>query len=127
MTSEDARCAIAAFRELYPLLYRVARAIETYEGNSQNNPGNLRYSPFGERTYTGFALFDNYHTGFVALLYDLRSKATGRTITGLGPDSTLEELMHIYAPPSENDTISYLRFLESKTELPAATRLGDLL
>ena len=127
MTGEDARCAIAAFRELYPLLYRVARAIETFEGNIQNNPGNLRYSRFGETAMSGFALFDNYHTGFLALLYDLRSKATGRTVTGLGPDSTLEELMHIYAPPSENNTLSYLRFIESKTELSARTKLQDLL
>ena len=127
MTGEDARCAIAAFRELYPLLYRVARAIETFEGNIQNNPGNLRYSRFGETAMNGFALFDNYHTGFLALLYDLRAKARGQTRTGLGPDSTLEELMHIYAPPSENDTLGYLRFLESKTDLPAATRLGELL
>ena len=127
MTGEDARCGIAAFRELYPLLYLVARAIETFEGNIQNNPGNLRHSRFGETAMNGFALFDNYHTGFLALLYDLRAKATGHSVTEIGPHSTIYELMHVYAPAFENDTAAYLRFIESKTDLPATTRLGELL
>lgn len=127
MTGADARCAIEVYKALYPRLYRVARAIEVFEGNIGNNPGNLRWSPFGKGTLNGFAHFDNYNVGFLALLFDLRAKAQGKTRTALTPDSTIEELMKVYAPPNENDTRSYLRFVEERTSLPASTRLGELL
>lgn len=123
----DARCGIAGFKVLHPLLYRVARAIEAFEGNLENNPGNLRKSSLARGGTTEFAVFDHYHIGFLALLFDLKAKAQGRTVTKLGPNSTITDLMHAYAPPSENNTENYIRFIQVRTDLDPSTRLGDLL
>jgi len=125
-------------------LRAVAQAISEYEGWRpagtfggverdgtpawrNHNPGNLRSSPFqcGERG--GFALFYDDHVGMMSLLYDLWIKATDRSKTGLTSKSTLRELMLIYAPPSENDTESYIQFIVNKTGFPATMTLGELV
>jgi len=135
LTAQDARCSIEVYKVLWPRLYRVARAIEVYEGWDKrdtlawfnNNPGNLRSSPFAISTNRGFAVFSSYPVGFLALLHDLRVKASGRSKTGLTPFHSLHHLMLVYAPPHENDTVAYVTFIETRTDLPATTRLEDLL
>jgi hypothetical protein len=125
-------------------LTSLANAIAEYEGWSpdsatsgptkngslsyrNHNPGNLRSSIFqiGERN--GFAYFYNDQTGFFALTYDLMQKAKGNTRTGLGPKSTIEDLMNIYAPKIENNTEQYIQFIELKTGLKRTDTLDKLL
>lgn len=40
---------------------------------------------------------------------------------------TLEELMHIYAPPSENDTYNYIGFLANELGVSPNTKLSTIL
>lgn len=91
----------------------VADAITKFEGwapgnksYQQRNPGNLR------DTYGNYRTFQTFVEGYSALLFDLRAKFTGHTKTGLGPDSTVNQLMHVYAPPSDNNpTEAYVAFV----------------
>lgn len=70
------------------------------------NPGNLRDSAGNYR------VFQTLVEGYSALLSDLRGKFTGNTKTGLGPDSTLKDLMYKYSPPSDNNpTDKYIQFI----------------
>jgi len=138
MTSNEGACAIAAFQALYPKLFAVAKTIEQFEGANfgsrawrNNNPGNLRASPFATGSDVGvqgtYCIFNHYFVGFYALLYDLHSKVRGKTSTGLNPNSQLHELMRVYAPPTENDPEAYLKFVSDKTGISATTCLKDLL
>ena len=72
------------------------------------NPGNLRHSEsftwqgevgVDER---GFCIFDAPLNGIRALARDLRNKIR----RGL---DTVERILTVYAPPSENDTDSYIK------------------
>jgi hypothetical protein len=125
-------------------LYRLATAIAFYEGwhasgtgNSipesgsvsyrNHNPGNLRSSSFQLGVRNGFAYFYNDEIGFVALLYDLWIKASGKSTTGLTPNSTIREFVHKYAPPVENDSEAYLEFILHQTGFKDDMQLGELL
>lgn len=92
-----------------------------------NNPGNLRTSPFAIGKRGGFAFFYNEVVGLMALYWDLFQKCTGNTVTGLNGQKTLEDLINVYAPPSENDTERYLCYIESKTGFKRSTKLVELL
>jgi len=109
-----------------PDILKLGRAIAEHEGWSPNtttrnvnsapsvsyrnhNPGNLRASPFALGTRDGFAFFVDDNTGFFALVWDLWKKCNGQTSTGLTGESTLTDLIAKYAPPSENDTQSYIQ------------------
>ena len=79
-----------------------------------NNPGNLRF--IGQQGATGaddasYAKFPNEQIGWEAMLADIGAKMSGRTRTTLGPHSTLEEFVTVYAPPFENPTESYVDFV----------------
>ena len=108
-----------------PAILKLARAIVEHEGwspqnssrNVQSQPsvsyrnhngGNLRASPFALGTRDGFAFFVDDSTGFFALVWDLWKKCNGQTSTGLTGESSLEDLLNKYAPPSENDTKAYV-------------------
>lgn len=128
--------AVAAYRSLYPSLYRVAKAMAKFEGWGPKtaafknlNPGNLRASPRALRTEGGFAVFADYHTGFLAMLEDLHVKCLGRhTATGLGPDSTLGDMIRVWAPPADNNpTSSYLQFVSARSLVDPQTKLGALI
>src|SRR3990167_3871362 len=68
-----------------------------------NNPGNLRASPFQDGTLAGFAYFKTYERGWKALLYDIELKFTGKSRTGLGPSSTILKFFQVYAPAGDNN------------------------
>ena len=73
-------------------------------GIRNNNPGNLRpghdwQGMVGENK--GFVVFENIHYGIRALAMDLINKY----LRGL---NTVEKIINVYAPPSENDTDSYI-------------------
>lgn len=88
-----------------------------------NNPGNLRNSPFSIRHGSlgeagGFAVFPSEDAGWRALLSLLR----GPTFQGL----TLDRMIARYAPPDENDTPAYRDFIENRLGVSEETRLSEL-
>lgn len=92
-----------------------------------NNPGNLRASPFEVDHQSGFSYFYNEDIGHMALLWDLYEKCTGNTVTKLSGASSLADLITVFAPPNENDTEAYIASVEAKTGLPRSTKLAVLL
>lgn len=93
-----------------------------------NNPGNLRSSPMQSGSDGGFAVFKTEQGGFAALEWDLTQKCKGNTSTGLGPNSTLRQLIFKWAPPSDNnDTEAYLAAVSHMTGISPDTLLGTLL
>jgi hypothetical protein len=70
----------------------------------------LRVSPFQYAAKDNFAVFKNEQLGWMAFHYDIMMKSKGKTSTGLGPDSTLRDLLYVWAPPSDNnDTEAYIK------------------
>ena len=112
-------------------LEALADAIKTYEGWwwgskswRHNNPGNLRWSKFQTGQKNGFAYFNSFATGWLALWYDLWKKCRGETVTGLTGDSTLLNLFEKWAPWSDGnnperyaDYIAKLLGVTTKTPL----------
>ena len=73
---------------------------------THRNPGNL------EDGHGNYKNFSSFVEGYSALVMDLEAKFTGHTSTGLGPNSTVLELMMKYAPPSDNNpTQAYTDFI----------------
>jgi hypothetical protein len=95
-------------------LEAVADAIMHYEGwfagsraNRNRNPGNLRDSPYkNSEDPQGYAVFDSLSSGYEALLHDLEVKFSGRSHSGLTPDSTLLDLFEVYAPSADRNNPS---------------------
>ena len=83
-------------------------------GITQNNPANIRHSESftwqGECGVTerGFCIFDTPLDGIRALGRDLKNKIH----RGL---DTVEAILTVYAPPSENDTDAYIRDVCART------------
>jgi hypothetical protein len=101
---------------------------EIREGGSRawrgNNPGNLHYGPFaivhGAIGRSGdFAIFPDEAAGDAALdswLHDAKRR-----------DSTLDDMIeNEYAPPKENDTKAYQRFVRRRLGVPGNTQLKNL-
>lgn len=92
-----------------------------------HNPGNLRSSPFQAGTKEGYAFFKNTEIGRMAMQWDLIQKSRGNTATGLGPNSTLRDLIFTWAPPSDNNsTEQYLAFVIERSGLNETDTLGDI-
>src|ERR1017187_8943330 len=87
----------------------VAAGIIRFEGQTLANrnyrnskPGNLRNSPLAERIDdSGYAVFPDLATGYLALVRDLVFKFEGKSLHGLSSDSTLLDLMNTYAPSAD--------------------------
>lgn len=93
-----------------------------------NNPGNLRKSPFSVGTIGGFALFKTEADGWAAFRWDIRQKAIGNTSTGLNGNSTLRDLIHTWAPTEDgNDPNSYLHNVMQMTGFSADMKLAEFL
>lgn len=87
-----------------------------------NNPGNLRKSPNDWQGKTGddgeFEIFDTPQNGIRALtklLYNYQKNYNLNTIAGI---------ITRWAPPSENDTASYISFVASKTGVGADEQIN---
>lgn len=114
---------------------RVAEAIMVFEGMKPgsvsyrySNPGNLRWSATAERIEDGYAQFATFSDGWNALVYDLKSKCNGKTKTGLTPQSTVLDLFHKYAPPSDNnDPAAYAAFVAKRAGIKVTDTLASLL
>lgn len=111
----------------------LANAIQVFEGYHEgslsyrnNNPGNLRHSPFQAGRKNGFAYFSTYEEGFEALRYQLAIAAMGdsRVYT---PDMTLSEFFNVYAPPHENQPNVYTQFVLEHTGFNEDMQLKELL
>lgn len=84
---------------------KFALAIKTAEGwlpmlpsltYRNHNPGALRSSRFALGVRDNFAYFLSDEAGFAGLCYDLAMKCKGNTVTKLGPNSTIYELIKVY-------------------------------
>jgi len=85
-----------------------------------NNPGNLR--PAGQAgvvgTNKGYAVFSTPEAGWTALQRQIALNAAR--------GDTLQSFIYSYAPPSENQTSSYLSYLVSKLGVSPSTPLTAL-
>ena len=132
MFEAQAVAAVAGYKTLYPELFKLAVAIREFEGwypNSRShrnhNPGNLRegVGNFGNDS-DGYARFESYFHGMYALLRDLHKKCTGNTGTSLTPESTLRNLIEVYAPAGDGNHVdSYVEFLVAELGEPETTKL----
>jgi hypothetical protein len=119
--------AIGEYEGWNPDNLATAEKLEASVAFRNNNPGNLRSSVFAIGVKDGFAYFYNEEIGWQALYYDLWIKASGKSSTGIKADSTLGELMHVFAPKCENDTEAYLQFIERKTGFQRSIKLAELI
>lgn len=92
------------------------------------NPGNLRFG--FQRKAIGvdkenYSRFSSALDGWNALLADVKAKITGRGRTGLGPDSSLEQFVHVYAPASENPTGEYIKFVAGELGISPSTKFRE--
>lgn len=92
-----------------------------------HNPGNLRKSQFAIGERGGFAVFENDIIGFMAMAWDIHAKARGNTVTGLNGESTIADLIKVWAPPIENDTEAYISHVELLTGMSRKTQLKTII
>lgn len=89
-------------------------------GFKQNNVGNLRGAGVAWQGKTGmnrgFAVFADRLHGIRAIYVDLQNKFSAKT-------NTIEKILNKYAPPAENDTLSYISFVEKHTGFNRSTIL----
>lgn len=71
-----------------------------------NNPGNLR--SFYKKT--GYRKFSSMKDGYKALIKDLNYKISGKSIH-TDSTTTLEQFIYIYAPPHENNSKRYTKYV----------------
>lgn len=92
-------------------------------GFTVNNPGNLRYIAGSNafngqtgQTASGIAIYDTLQNGCRAMYLQLQEYAEA------GHD-TLTSMITTYAPPSENDTATYIANVSAATGIDPATEL----
>ncbi len=100
-----------------------------YSGGSRSwrnhNPGNLKYGTFASTNGAvakddgNFAIFPDYDTGFAAFKTKVTVDYKGKTIT---------EFLNIWAPPSENDTPAYIKYVVQQIggNVTASTKISSL-
>lgn len=90
-------------------------------GFIQNNWGNLRGDGVNWKgklgMKNGFSVFKDPKDGVRALFIDLTTKVS----KGI---NTIEKIINMYAPPSENRTNEYINFVSKKTGIPKNKELG---
>lgn len=93
-----------------------------------NNPGNLRSSPFGYGIKDGFVVFNTEAAGWAAFRWDIIQKANGNTSTGLNGQSTLRDLIFKWAPASDNNyPENYLKAVVKMTGIDENTTLAEII
>jgi len=101
--------------------YRNNPAVASYRGIRNNNPGNYKSDGPAWQGVVGndgtFYIFADDTWGLRAMAKDLTSKINE------GND-TITTIITKYAPPSENDTASYIAAVASDTGLDPDTQLG---
>lgn len=113
----------------------IAQAIQQQEGYypgslayQNNNPGNLVYA--GQAGATpgagGFASFSSYNAGYQAMLNQINLDASRGTDASGNPTTTVSQLLTSWAPPSQNDTASYISNVSASTGFDANAPLSSL-
>jgi hypothetical protein len=127
----------SAFREVFgrrlgsatagmnPLaLNAIAQAIQTQEGYypgslsyQNNNPGNLVFAgqPGATAGPGGFAVFSTYAAGYQAELNQINLDAVRGTDVNGNPIDNVADLLSSWAPPSANDTATYISNVTAAT------------
>lgn len=111
-----------------------ANAIKEFEGWNpgslsyrNNNPGNLRYSPFEIGKNKNFSVFKTYDDGWKALLHQLQIAADGRSSV-YKPGMSLLQFFKLYAPAhDDNDPDRYARFVADYIGVPPTTKIKELI
>jgi hypothetical protein len=89
-------------------------------GIRNNNPGNLRPGDSWKGmvgTNKNFIVFENVAYGLRALAIDLTNKRK----RGL---DTITKIISVYAPPSENNTVSYIKAVSDFFDIPADQKIS---
>lgn len=119
----------------------LADAIMCFEGfpkpgsraNRNRNPGNIR--PLGDQAGDeGYRVFTSLLEGYQALLDDLQAKVDGHNSHGLGIQSTLLQLLNVYAPAGDNNNpttyakyvVWYINEALGRTDVKLSSTLGEL-
>ena len=117
----------------HPNLEDLAQAIKEYEGyylnsvsDRNNNPGNLKYSPYQMGVRDGFAYFSTHELGWQALIYQLTIAADGRSYV-YDPEMTLYQFFNIYAPSSENSPDLYASTVIEQLGISPETKLKEFI
>jgi hypothetical protein len=101
--------------------YRNNAAVASFRGIRNNNPGNYKSDGPAWQGAVGsdgvFYIFADDTWGLRAMAKDLTTKI------GEGVD-TITTIITKYAPPSENDTASYIAAVSSDTGIDPDTQLG---
>jgi len=92
-------------------------------GVTNNNFGNIRFNNLthwkGQTgSNHGFCVFESYEYGIRALYILLRTYIEKYKLTNVC------DIIDRYAPPSENDTLSYIRFVDERVSFPVITSTG---
>lgn len=109
---------------------KLARGIAQMEGFNipgsqparKNNPGDLRHSPHSSHDGEGandIGIIPTVAEGWDDLEHQLQLDAQ----RGL----TLQQLVYTYAPPNENDTAGYVRFICNYMGMGEATMVWEAL
>lgn len=114
-------------------MQKISHSIATFEGfykpgsraQRNNNPGNLRRAGDNGIDDNRYGRYSDASLGWAALNNDVRAKITGRTRTGLRPDSTLYQFFSVYAPQTENPTVAYTRFVARQLGIMSSTRFNE--
>lgn len=87
-----------------------------------NNPGDIKDMTTGQ-----FRTYASPEEGYGALVNDLNTKISGKSKTGVTPQSSLRQFSSIYAPSSDNnDPESYAQNLAKQLGVLADTPISDL-
>ncbi len=88
----------------------------------QNNPGDIRDTKTGS-----YKTYSSPEEGFNALKNDLTIKMSGKSKTGITPQSSLVDFSKVWAPASDkNDPIKYGTDLAKQLGVPENTPIGSL-
>lgn len=111
-------------------LHQLAAAITKMEGCypgtrafRNKNPGNLRFAHQPKaiaQDEKGFAIFETFEDGEAALLTLLTQYKHTH------PQWTLAHLINTYAPPSENDSDNYVKFVAQFLGMDPSHTLGEI-
>lgn len=94
----------------------------------RHNPLNLRKSPFQIGTQKNYSVFESDADGWAAARWDIRQKAIGNTSSGLTGESTIRDLIRVWAPESDdNNPEGYLQHVLQRTGFNASMQLKELL
>lgn len=92
-----------------------------------HNPGNLRSSVFALGERDGFAFFISDMVGMFAMQYDIMQKARGKTVTTLTGNSTIADLISIYACVKDEALQNYLNHITARTGFDQFMQLKDII